>query len=444
MLLAEIVPRFEVSGFEAGYAYALVLFIMVLNALFHAGEAAISSLRGARIRDLVEARDPRGETLTALNDNGQSIFATCQVGSQACRVAMYTVSGITAPWLAHFLSGRPDYGVGTLVGATVIIVFLVALINLSLIELFFRGLGRKNPEGWALRLAPFLAVSRIVLSPLVLLVGAMSSLFAKRLGLGSLFSPPIVTEEDLRELVDAGSASGELIEDEKEMIHSIIAFTDTVAREVMTPRTDIDAVEATATVQEVAQVINESGHTRIPVYQESIDRVVGIIHAKDLLKALIEGNGHDIRNIMRPALFIPESKDLHQLLTEFRRSRMLMAIVQDEFGGTAGLVTIEDLVEEIVGDIVDEYDVEEPDVQAVSESTWLIDGKLHLDDVNDEIGSQFESEEFDTLGGFVFGLFGRQPAKGECVELDGWDLEVADTDGRRVARVLARRHQPVA
>jgi CBS domain containing-hemolysin-like protein len=212
----------------------------------------------------------------------------------------------------------------------------------------------------------------------------------------------------------------------------------------MTPRTDIDGCDIESSAQDVAKMIDETGHTRIPIYQGSIDRIVGVIHAKDLLKTLMMGNGSDIRELMRAPLFIPESKDLHGLLQEFRKERSLMAIVQDEFGGTAGLVTMEDLVEEIVGQIVDEYDVEEPEVQPIEEGRWLIDGRMHLDDVNDEIGADFESEEFDTLGGYVFGLCGRQPEEGDEVEDDDWSLRVAATDGRRVVRVMATRREPVA
>jgi putative hemolysin len=442
-LLAQVAPRFEVSGIEAVAGFVVVFSLMVLNALYHAAEAAITNIRSARLRDLSEAKDSRAASLQDISSNANTYFAACQIGTHACRVGMYVAGGMTSPWLAQLLTGRPNYGVGTLIGSTVVIVFFIALVNLSFVELFFRGLGRKSPEVWAYRLYSFMKGSSVALAPLVWLVSGISRLFTKRLGINALFSPPIVTEEDLREMVEAGSESGELIEDEKDMIHSIIEFTDTVAREVMTPRTDIDAIEATATVAEVAQLINDSGHTRIPIYQGTIDRIIGVVHAKDVLKCLLDKNGQDLRTIMRPALFIPESKDLHQLLAEFRRARSLMAIVQDEFGGTAGLVTIEDLVEEIVGEIVDEYDVEEPEVQPVGEGEWLVDGRMHVDDVNHEIGSQFESDEFDTLGGYVFGLFGRQPSKGEAIEVDDWDLGVAETDGRRVMRVLVRRRERV-
>ena len=432
------------STLEVGYAVALIIFLMAINALLHAGESALFNLRANRIRDLAEIKDPRAPALQRLNENSHAYFATCQIGFQLCRVGIYAIAAILALNFSRTVAEATDYDVTTFMLLTVAFVFFAAFVNLAFAELPFRGIARKNPDWWAAKLYSFLEAARVVLLPLVIVVGFVSSILTRRFGVGPLFSAPAVTEEDLRELVDATGASGELIEDEKEMIHSIIEFTDTVAREVMTPRTEIDAAEITSTAQDIARLIGETGHTRIPIYEENIDRIVGIVHAKDLLKTLLEGNGNDVRKIMRPALFIPESKDLHQLLTEFRRMRTLMAIVQDEFGGTDGLVTIEDLVEEIVGEIVDEYDVEEPEVQCLDANSWLLDGRMNLDDVNDEIGSAFESEEFDTLGGYVFGLFGRQPVQGESIDEGDWHLEVAETDGRRVVRVLARRHVPVA
>jgi putative hemolysin len=352
------------------------------------------------------------------------------------------MTALASPWITRKIAPE-GYGFVWVIGVGVVCVFIIAVANLALVESPFSGIARKNAEVWAARLTPFIGFFRIVLAPIVWVVTSLSGALTSRLKVGSIFSVPIVTEEDLRDMVEASGASGELIEDEREMIHSIIEFTDTVAREVMTPRTDIDACEITGSAQDVARLIDETGHTRIPIYQGSLDRIVGVVHAKDLLKTLMNGNGTGIRSVMRPAMYVPESKDLHGLLQAFRRERSLMAIVQDEFGGTAGLVTMEDVVEEIVGQIVDEYDEEEPEVQPLGTEGWLIDGRMHLDDVNDEIGSTFESEEFDTLGGYVFGLFGRQPSEGDVVEDEDWLLHVETTDGRRIVRVKAQRREPV-
>lgn len=431
------------SAGEVFLASACIFALMFLNALFHAAESALAGLRKNRIDQLKEARDPRAPRLNDLYENEDPYFAACQVGNQVARVGMITAAVLTAPKLAGVLSNGQDPSMGALAISILILIFIIALINLAFIELLFRGLAQKNPEKWGLMLYGFIKMSRFFLTPFVLIVNISGGWLVKRLGLRPLFSPPLITEEELREIVEESGESGELIEDEKEMIHSIMEFTDTVAREVMTPRTEIDAIEVTATPREVARLIEESGHSRIPIYEGTIDRIVGIVHAKDLLKGLLDSQNLSIRSIMRQPYFIPESKFMHQLLAEFRSGRVQMAIVQDEYGGTGGLVTIEDVVEEIVGEIVDEYDEEEAEIQETGSGVWLIDGRTHIDDVNNEIGSHFESEEFDTLGGFVFGLFGRQPEKDETIQVGSWDLTVAETDGRRVVKIRTTKKAAV-
>ncbi len=438
----------ETLGWSASSANVIlailcIVSLFLLNAIFHAAESALSGLRKNRIDLLKESGDPNASKLEDLYENEEPYFAACIVGNQIARLGIITASVLTAPKLAQLISSNEDPSMGTLVVSILIVVMTVAMVNVTFAELLFRAIAQSNPERWGIRLFRFLKCTRFLFSPFVLLINLLGGWLTKRLGLRPLFSPPIITEEELREIVEESGESGELIEDEKEMIHSIMEFTDTVAREVMTPRTEIDAIDVQATPREVANLIEESGHSRIPIYEGTIDRIVGIVHAKDLLKGLLDSQNLNVRSIMRSPYFIPESKFMHQLLEEFRRGRVQMAIVQDEYGGTSGLVTIEDVVEEIVGEIVDEYDEEEPDIQSSGKNEWIIDGRTHIDDVNDEIGSHFDSEEFDTLGGFVFGLFGRQPELGESIDSGSWDLMVAETDGRRVVKVKATKKAPV-
>jgi len=186
-------------------------------------------------------------------------------------------------------------------------------------------------------------------------------------------------------------------------------------------------------------LIDDSGHTRIPLFEGSDDQILGFVHAKDLLMALTDGTERvNVRKLMRPALFVPENKDLHELLKEMRQGRVQMAIVQDEFGGTAGIVTIEDIVEELVGDIADEYDDEVPEILK-SGDDWILLGKTRLDDVNQAAGTSWDNDGFDTIGGYVFGLFGRQPKQGESMTADGWKFVVEETDGRRIMRVRLQK-----
>lgn len=419
---------------EGWVAFGIVVFLLLANGLVHLAEGALSGLKRSRIRALAEEKDSRAPVLQSIVDESQRHQATYHVLSHLLRAGIFCASAFSAvAFSASVLPEGNGIGVGLVVVLTVL---LVAVVNVAVFELPLRGYGRKHSETWVLRLRLFLMFARAVASPFVLLAEGLGGFFAARLRTEPVFSAPVLTEEDLREIVESMNPESDLVEDEREMIHSIIEFGDTVAREVMTPRTDVHAVEVNASIREVAEVIRSSGHTRIPVYRETIDNIVGIVHAKDILAALANGNGARLSDLMRPALFIPESKSLQQLLSEFRRGKTQMAVVQDEFGGTAGVVTIEDLVEEIVGEIVDEYDEEEPEIIKLADGRFSVDGRMNLDDLNGEVGLSIHSDEYDTLGGFVFGLFGRQPQQGESVVWEGWRLVVENTDGRRVRRVL--------
>jgi putative hemolysin len=240
--------------------------------------------------------------------------------------------------------------------------------------------------------------------------------------------------EEIRSLVDSAEESGEFEADETSLIHSVLEFGETIAREIMTPRTDLDAASLETNPFDLVEIIQKSGHSRIPMFEGTDDEIVGIIHAKDLLMSMIRGKPVNLRSLMRPALFVTENKNIHDLLAEMRHHRTQLAVVKDEFGGTSGIVTIEDIIEEIVGEIQDEYDDEEPIVSETG-SGFVVEGKTHIDDVNEEIGTSFESEDFDTIGGFVFGLFGRQPRPGEWIEHNEHQFTVAETDGKRILKV---------
>ena len=228
------------------------------------------------------------------------------------------------------------------------------------------------------------------------------------------FSTPILTEEELKLLVEAGEEEGVIEVEEKEMIHSIFDFTDTVTKQVVILRTDMDCASVSSSLHELLEVITRSGHSRIPIYEDNVDNVLGVVHAKDLLTFLVKGrvDDFDARKVMREAYFIPGSKDVDELLAEFQRDNIQLAIVRDEYGGTAGLVTVEDLLEEIVGEMRDEYDVsEEPMVQTLPDDQYLVNARMRVDELNEQMGSSFpEDEDYETIGGFVFDLFGHQPS----------------------------------
>jgi putative hemolysin len=306
--------------------------------------------------------------------------------------------------------------------------------------------GKLAPVGIASRHADKLA--RIVSTPLRFLM-TLASPAAKALSaFADLVVGPVserdrsctvvVTEEDIREMIDIGGEEGSLEEEEKELLHKVFEFGDTVASESMRPRTEIVSVSSTATIRDVLALISEYGYSRYPVIEGTVDTVVGILYIKDILIAMSAGEiGRDdgIQRFIRPAYFIPENKRVSELLAEMQRDKFQIAIVIDEFGGTAGLVTLEDLIEEIVGSIHDELDMEEKEVEIVDEKTFVVAGQSELEEVNELIGGKLQSREFHTFGGFVFGLFGRMPKVGEQLRYRDLKFEVLEIDGRKIEKV---------
>jgi putative hemolysin len=412
-----------------------ILLVIGLNALFVAGLVAMEQLRPGHVRAIEREADQRA--LQALLADRQRTIAAATLGSQTMRAWMIILSLAPAPALSGWAASRFGWQDGwvPLFLAYVAITIPVAAANLILGELAPKSYAALHPHRVALRLNGFLRAFRVVFAPLSAVLSGVAGLITRRFGAKASFALN-QAEEEIKVLVDSAQETGEIEAEEKELLHSVFEFSDTVAREVMTPRVDMDAAALEEDPEAIIELIQRSGHSRIPVYERTGDQIVGIIHAKDLLSARLRGAGPiNLRTILRPALFVPENKNLHDLMREMRQARAQMAIVQDEFGGTAGLVTIEDIVEELVGDIVDEYDVEQADV-APAGAGWLVAGKTHLDDLNDAIGSEFASEEFDTVGGFVFGLFGRQPKAGEELEHRDYRFRVEETDGRRILRLL--------
>jgi CBS domain containing-hemolysin-like protein len=288
-----------------------------------------------------------------------------------------------------------------------------------------------------------------VLGPLVSVLGPVGLALRRVANVGALAPASarsgLVTEEEIKTLVDAGEEGGAIEVEEKEMILSIFQLSDTLAREVMVPRIDIVAFEAEATVDDATRTLIDTGHSRAPVYSGTIDHVVGLLYGKDILASQHAGGGagQRVRDIMRPAIFVPEAKKVDDLLEEMQARRVQMVIVVDEYGGTAGLVTLEDIVEEIVGEIRDEYDVaEETPYQALPDGAYLLSGGIDLDDVNELTGSHLAKDSSETLSGLIYSQLGRVAAAGDVLETGGLRLKVEQVLGRRIRKVHAVRLEP--
>ncbi|HVD16149.1 MAG TPA: hemolysin family protein [Actinomycetota bacterium] len=320
----------------------------------------------------------------------------------------------------------------------------VAVVGMTVLTFIFAEVAPKTfavqqTDRVALRVAPvvYLLIRLPVLGPLTRLFIGIGNVVTPGKGLAS---GPFVSEDELRALVDEAQRDEVIEQEEREMIHSIFEFGDTILREVMVPRPDMVAVDVNSSLQEVLELILRTGYSRIPVYQGDLDDIVGLAYAKDVLRSLHQGQTtKPLADILRPAPFLPESMRAADCLREMRKRKSHMVIVIDEYGGTAGLVTIEDLLEEIVGEIADEYDREEPNIEPLPDGDYRVNARLGIDEVNELLGVELPSTEWDSIGGLLFNLLGDVPREGQEVEFQGLRLRAERVQGRRVGRVRIHR-----
>lgn len=314
---------------------------------------------------------------------------------------------------------------------------LLAALVIFLLEWLIDMLISQHPEAWALRLAPYARAMITLLTPAMI----VPRVFTHKQDEQEAAST--VTEDELKSMVDASHEGGVLEQDERQMIYSIFALGDTLAREIMVPRIYITALDVSITLAEAVEALLKSGHSRAPVYEETVDNIIGLLYAKDLLQAWSEGGEvASLRALLRPVYFIPEAKKVDILLEEMQAEHVHMAIVVDEYGGIAGLVTMEDIVEEIVGEIQDEYDQSEelPFVQ-IGEGEYVFQGRIDLKDFNELMGCQLPMDEAETLGGYIYSEMGRVPSSGDSLSVEGMLLTVEQVSGRRIRKVRARKIQ---
>jgi len=397
----------------------LVLFL-IITAFAGAAETAISAINRVRLKSMLDRGISRAKAIEALIDDPRRSLAT---------LLLLNTLGLIGSAVAATLAV-----LSTTLPLTRILAGTIAFLVIFGVQFISKGFAARHPEGVALAVVGPIDTLATIFSPLIWLFDLVSRLAGAapdESGEGML-----MREEELRLLVDVGEEEGLIEADEREMISGIFELGEMVARELMVPRIDIVSVDVNASLGEALDLIVEHGHSRIPVYSESIDNIVGILYAKDLLKLLREGQmDRPLKDVLRPAYFIPETKRVDDLLQELQTNKIHIAIVVDEYGGTAGLVTIEDMLEEIVGEIQDEYDVEEPIREAISETEVVYDARVRLDEVNDELDLQLPTEDSDTLGGLVFSLLGKMPVVGDEVESNGARLQVLAVVGRRIKKV---------
>jgi putative hemolysin len=427
----------------------VIVLLTLFEAVFVASEIALVTMRRTRIDQLVEEGDRSARRVKALVSHPGRFLAVTQIGLTfiGFLASAYAAVNLTA----HLQVALEGTGFGFLVTsgealALVIVTLLLSLFTIVFGELVPKSLALAHTEAFALRLSWFITWLLRILGPLVRALTAVTNSVSRLLGGGDV-TPGVMSTDELKILVERGGEQGILEAEEEQMINAVIELGEQHIHEVMVPRIAMISLAADSTLEEAIDTLISEGHSRIPVYEETIDEIIGILYAKDLLPFLRASAPArpSVRAILRTPVFVPESMSVDDLLHEFQRRKVHLAIVLDEYGGTAGLVTIEDLLEEIVGEIQDEYDEEEPLIVRLSDDEVRIDGRADIDDLGEvfDINLGLEDEdEYDTVGGLIYHRIGGVPTPGDQVVVNDLTLTVETIDGRRVGKVLAVRDRP--
>ncbi len=362
------------------------------------------------------------------------LLITILVGNTIVNVAAATIAALLTTDVSSYLQFSEEI-------AILIEVVVVTLVLLIFSELTPKIFAVKNSYKFANAVSIPLKIISFVLYPIVIILDKFPTLLSGLLA--TRVKKHLLSKEELKTLIEVSEEKGALEEDEKEMIHSIFEFSKTMVKEIMVPRIDMVCVEKSISLRELIDLIKTRGHTRIPLYDEKVDNILGIIHAKELLPFINDSSQKvDFVSLARPALFIPESKLIDELLKDFQVEKQHMAIVVDEYGGTAGLITLEDVIEEIVGEIQDEYDIEKPLYKKIDDIHYLVDAKIDLDELNDKLNMNLPVDQsYESLGGFIFNLIGSVPEEKQEIEYDRYKFIIEKIDRNRIVEVLIIKTQ---
>lgn len=404
----------------------VLVILLMLSAFFSSAETALTTVNKIRMRTLAEEGNKRAEKVLAVTDNSGKMISAILIGNNIVNLSASSI----ATTLAIKLFGSVGAGI-----ATGILTLLILIFG----EISPKTLASVYADKIALAYAGIVSLIMKILTPVIFLMNALSMAFLKLLRVDPGAGNRVMTENELRTIMDVGHESGVIEAEEHEMINNVFDFTDAEAKEVMIPRIDMTFVPVDASYQELLDIFRETRYTRLPVYEESNDNVIGILNMKDLLLCE-DQNNFSIREIMRTPFFTYEHKNTAELFSQMQESSINIAIVLNEYGTTAGLITMEDLLEEIVGEIHDEYDYnEEEDVYAINDREYLVQGSMNLDDLCDSLEIHLESEDYDSIGGYMIGLLDHVPEEGEAVTApDGTILRVDKMDKNRIEKIYIR------
>ncbi len=406
------------------WLWAVVALLVVLGSVLAVSEASLTRMSRVRALAMVEEKRRNAVTLARIEADPPRFLNSVYLAVMFCQNG----SAVLVAVLAEHAFGAWSVTVAS---------FVFTLLYFVLVEAMSKTYGVLHSDRAALAVAPIVwSLGRALAYPTRMLIALANRLLPGR----DLTQGPFVSESDLRSMAEIGHEEGSIEREEKDLIHSIFEFSDTIVREVMVPRPDITAIESHRNLSDVQALVLEYGYSRIPVYEADLDNTIGFIFAKDVLTALHQcGDDAPLRELVRPAWFVPEQKRVAEMLREMQQRRSHIALVTDEYGSVSGLVTLEDILEELVGEITDEYDRADPEVEVVAEGILRVDGKVAINEVNDLLDVDLPDEEWDSIGGLMLGLLGAIPKEGQTVGFEELVFTAERVQGRRIAKILIHR-----
>lgn len=416
----------DISTFEITVFFILIF----LSGIFSSVETAMHSLSKVSIKGILSRGGTRAKLLGLWSSNQNKFLTTIYVGNNILNVGASVLASSITIDVARQYGYREPYALAT---ATGVITFILLLFG----EVVPKAIAQHNPEKIFLLLAAPINIALTLLRPFSAFFEWISRIIVTAFGGAEQMRSLGVTEEEIKAIIEAGEIDGAIAEEEKEMIHSVIEFGDTIVKEIMVPRVDMVCVEVGTPMEEILDIMAEEKLSRLPVYEQTVDTIVGVLHIKNIMNAWRK-NIQEMSAIEFISLpyFIPETKKVSELLKEFKTNRMQMAIVVDEYGGTEGLVTMEDLVEEIVGEIEDEYDESSPKIKKQDDGSYLIDSKVEIHHINEQLALNIPSEEYNTIGGFILWILRRMPKKNEVIMYEYLKFTVLEADRKRIYKIV--------
>ncbi|GMR03424.1 MAG: hemolysin family protein [Thermodesulfovibrionia bacterium] len=409
-------------------SFLIIIFCLIVIAVVSSSETAFIAVNRIRLRHLIEKGSSSAKTVQKMRDSHDRLFSAVILSGN-----LFTILATSIGTAVAFKFFGEDAGV---VIATVVMTFLTVVFG----ELAPKIYAVTHAEGVSLALAKPIDTYIKLISPLILVFNKSSNFIIKLLGGDVKTTKPFLTEEEMKSMINIGEEEGAIEKDEKEMLHNVFEFGDKKVSEAMVPRTEIVTIHEGAVVGDVLELVSTNGYSRYPVIKESVDNIIGVLYIKDILlkmsKEEISGNT-PVKNLIRDAYYIPESKMVTELLDDMQKNKFQISIIVDEHGGTAGLITLEDIMEEIVGGLQDEFEAieAEKEVEIVDESTFVVSGSTDIDEIIDLISIEIKSEEFNTIGGFLFGLFGHLPKVGEQLRYHNLKFLILEIENKKIEKI---------